>query len=289
MDGAQAHLLEDGKRLHLHHGPIDLIVEAFGAGRDAGYEIATRRFQTILEELADELTLLRKRASVGRTFRGSVACRMQNAVEPYCAEFVTPMAAVAGAVADEILACVQNANGIRKAYVNNGGDAAFYLNAGETIKAAMAGQVGGLIEVGHETPFRGIATSGWRGRSFSLGVADTVSIVAHNAACADVAATMVANAVTVPNCPRITRLPADELLPDSDLGSMMVTTEVAELYPQEVTVGLDNGHKAAVTLLKRGLIGGAVLCLQGDTRHVGLLADQLPTPDNVPTRMLTDA
>ena len=31
MSGPQASLLSDGRRLHLNHGPIDLIVEAFGA------------------------------------------------------------------------------------------------------------------------------------------------------------------------------------------------------------------------------------------------------------------
>ena len=30
MQGPQVTWLQDGKRLHLNHGPIDLIVEAFG-------------------------------------------------------------------------------------------------------------------------------------------------------------------------------------------------------------------------------------------------------------------
>ena len=34
-------------------------------------------------------------------------------------------------------------------------------------------------------PHRGVATSGWRGRSHSLGIADSVTVVARNAAAAD--------------------------------------------------------------------------------------------------------
>ena len=65
---------------------------------------------------------------------------------------------------------------------------------------------------------RGIATSGWRGRSFSLGIADAVTVLADRAAAADAAATIIANAVDLPGHPAIVRVPACELAPDSDLG-----------------------------------------------------------------------
>ena len=62
MSGPQAAMLADGRRLHLNHGPIDLIVEAFGATqeREAAYAQAAERFQTILTELVDELPALRQ-------------------------------------------------------------------------------------------------------------------------------------------------------------------------------------------------------------------------------------
>jgi ApbE superfamily uncharacterized protein (UPF0280 family) len=58
---ATAHLLPDGRRLHLQHGPIDLIVEAWGDARAvaAAYQRAVARFPTILPELVAELTILR--------------------------------------------------------------------------------------------------------------------------------------------------------------------------------------------------------------------------------------
>ena len=59
--GASAVWLPDGKRLHYQHGPIDLIVEASGAQSvdlDVTYRAAWERFQTVLEELVEELPRL---------------------------------------------------------------------------------------------------------------------------------------------------------------------------------------------------------------------------------------
>ena len=60
MNGPQIAWLADGKRLHLNHGPIDLIIQTFGreAERRAGHAAAIARFQTILEELVGELEAL---------------------------------------------------------------------------------------------------------------------------------------------------------------------------------------------------------------------------------------
>ncbi|MEP1567151.1 MAG: UPF0280 family protein, partial [Nitratireductor sp.] len=61
MSGPRIAWLPDGRRLHMQHGPIDLIVEAFGAPaeRAAGYRQAAARFSTVLDELAGELGALR--------------------------------------------------------------------------------------------------------------------------------------------------------------------------------------------------------------------------------------
>ena len=97
---AQVSLLPDGRRLHLHDGPIDLIIEAFGAPSQVAkaYSAATERFTIILDELCAELPLLRQTAGLsGPPVTGVVAKRMLEAVLPYAADnFITPMAAVAG-------------------------------------------------------------------------------------------------------------------------------------------------------------------------------------------------
>ena len=282
MLSPQSRLLPDGRRLHLHHGPIDLIIEVWGDARATAYTAATERFQTILQELADELPALRTEARVGRTFDGPTARRMQAAVAPYAeTAFVTPMAAVAGAVADEILAAMTGAAAFDKAYVNNGGDTAFHLAHGERIDAHIAASTPGRITVHDDSPHRGIATSGWQGRSHSLGIADSVSVVADGAAAADVAATLIANAVDLPDHPEVRRTPARELSPDSDLGARLVTTAVGHLTDGDVSQALDKGTQCARHTLARGLIAGALLIMGTAVRHVGM-ADQIDISERTP-------
>lgn len=275
MAPPQARLLADGRRLHLHHGPIDLVVEAFAnrAEREVAYRRITARFATVLEELVAELPALRSAASTTpRVFLSPIAQRMEQAVSPLAAEFITPMAAVAGAVADETLSALVAGGDIAKAYVNDGGDIALFLSPGETIRAAVAGTGNGFsdrLTIHAEGSVRGIATSGWRGRSHSLGIADAVTVLAHTAAEADAAATVIANAVDLPGHPAIVRVPAASLSPDSDLGDRLVTCRVGALGPGEIAEALDRGLATAERLRSAGLIESAALFLGGAARICG--------------------
>ncbi len=267
--GLEASILADGRRLHLHEGPIDLIIEAIGPGRQDAYDLAVGRFRGLLQELVHELPELRLAADRDRLFHGPVARRMQQAVIPMLATFVTPMAAVAGAVADEILAAMDDQGGIEKIIVNNGGDVAFYLTPGQSIEAAIGADRVGKIVVTERHHSRGVATSGWQGRSHSLGIADAVTVVATNAAGADAAATLIANAVDLPGHPAITRIPARHMAPDSDLGDRLVTEYVGPLSERDVCDALDGGEQFASALIDRNVIAGALLMLQGQFRQVG--------------------
>jgi uncharacterized protein len=115
---------------------------------------------------------------------------------------------------------------------------------------------------------RGVATSGWRGRSFSLGVADSVTVIARTASLADAAATLIANAVDLPDHPAITRAPACSRDPRSDLGDRLVTLDVGPLSIDEIRTALDRGVAEARHWLGRGLIAAAALSLDGRTRLV---------------------
>ena len=281
MIGPQANMLPDGRRLHLNHGPIDLIIEAVGepAEVDASYRQATERFVTILNELVRELPTLRFPASARmRAFAGSTARRMERAVCRHAADtFITPMAAVAGSVADEVLSALLQGRSLRRAYVNNGGDIALFLNDGEKMTAAIAGTGQGFADrltIQASDPVRGIATSGWRGRSHSLGIADAVTVLAKDAASADAAATLIANAVDLPGHPAITRQPAYLLAPDSDLGERLVTTAVGRLSAGEAIAALDRGLAVANTFIARELIVSAALFLNGRSRLAGKVAEQ---------------
>jgi ApbE superfamily uncharacterized protein (UPF0280 family) len=274
MRQPQVAFLADGRRLHLQDGPIDLVIEAFGDRQAVAtaYIAAVRRFTGLLDELVTELPLLRAQAhAAGTELTGVVARRMHAAVTPFAAEcFITPMAAVAGAVADEILRAMQQAAPLARAYVNNGGDIALHLQGAESFVLGLVNRpdrpsLFARAKIAAQDPSRGIATSGWRGRSFSLGIADAVTILAATAAQADAAATIVANAVDLPGHPAIERAPAAAIAPDSDLGGRLVTRAVGSLAPAEVEQALAHGLARAGALRDRGLIHAAAIRLQGET------------------------
>lgn len=284
----QIALLSDGRRLHLQDGPIDLIIEARGREREvrAAYAAAARRFTGLLDELCAELPELRAAAEKMTSLKGVVARRMHAAVAPYAADcFITPMAAVAGSVAEEILGAMLGAASLDRVYVNNGGDIALRLGRGEHFSVGLMDRpdrdgVMRTMRVDADDPVRGIATSGRHGRSFSLGIADAVTVLAATASQADAAATIIANAVDLPGHPAIIRQPANELQPDSDLGARLVTRAVGELKDSEIATALESGAECARQLFDRGLIEGAVLRLCGDMLVIRTrdIEEQRPRP-----------
>ncbi|MGJ5180870.1 UPF0280 family protein [Bradyrhizobium oligotrophicum] len=273
----QIALLPD-RRLHLQDGPIDLIIGADGSDVDirTAYRAATERFTGLLDELCAELPELREAATPDHcALRGVVARRMHAAVAPFAEEtFITPMAAVAGAVAEAVLAAMLGAAKLTRAYVNNGGDIALHLQDAATFSVGLMDRpdAGGVLRrmiLRADDAIGGVATSGRHGRSFSLGIADAVTVLARTAAQADAAATVIGNAVDLPNHPAVLRCPACELQPDSDLGHRLVTREVGRLCDAEIAAALAAGERCAQSLLAAGLVDGAVLQLSGGLRVVG--------------------
>ena len=266
-------------RLHLQHGPIDLIlhVDASEEIRKRLYSAAKKRFSTVLQELVVEMDLLKQPWSADLPDpKGGIAQKMCFAVRGSDI-FVTPMAAVAGAVADEMLetmlfeaqkpdSCVEH---IHRMYVNNGGDIAFWLNTGESFSIGVVDNPGipelnARFRLAYESPVRGIATSGWRGRSMSLGIADAVTVLAKSAADADVAATLIANEVNV-DFPGIEKRPASEVKDESDLGMILVTVHVPDLPEDKISTALERGVNTARKFIKAGKITAAYLSLQKQT------------------------
>ncbi|MES2191776.1 MAG: UPF0280 family protein [Pseudomonadota bacterium] len=267
----------DAGRWHFQHGPIDIVIGAKGRtdAVHAGHARAWGRFTSILDELVSELGMLRQPVGKDCALNGEIARRMWHACQPHNKNFITPMAAVAGSVAEELIACYA-LDGIKSAWVNNGGDIALHLMPGEALRIGLYADlarldareiqngigVDGRFEITSAIPVRGVATSGWRGRSFSLGIADSVTVLARTASAADAAATIIANAVNVDD-PRITRRPASDIRDDSDLGELCVTTDVPPLPPETVGQALRAGRIKADELRAAGLIWSAVLVCQG--------------------------
>ncbi len=279
---AIAAMLPDG-RLHLQHGPIDCLCRAWGSDGEIrrAYAQAAERFTSVLAELCHELAKLRTPLPSGPP-RGAIGQTMHAACMPYANRFITPMAAVAGAVADHILAAMTADRELRRAYVNNGGDIAFHLAPDEMMRCGLVADLAapaldGVFALDAAHPGRGLATSGRAckgqgGRSFSFGIADAVTVLARTAAEADAAATIIGNAVDVPGHPAIIRRAADGIDPDSDLGGRLVTWDVGELAPDDVDAALDAGRGVADALASAGRIETAVLTLRGRFVECGLSA-----------------
>ena len=299
-----ARLLPGGHRLLLQHGPIDLVIEADGEAEAvrAAREAAVRRFDGLLEELCGELALLRASALAAPPesppptgegdhaqhggggspqarmvlATGPVARRMQAAVAPFAARiFITPMAAVAGAVAEEMLGVMCAAAPLRRAFVNNGGDIALHLAEGESTRIGLVDRpdrpgLFGTTTIAFGDPIRGVATSGYPGRSFSRGIAEAVTVLARTASMADAAATVIANAVDRPGHPGVERVPASSVQTDSDLGDILVTRRVEPLAPGEIEVAIAGGLQEAARLREEGLVEAVAIHLQGTSRALAL-------------------
>jgi ApbE superfamily uncharacterized protein (UPF0280 family) len=283
----------DTGRWHLQHGPIDLVLEADGerGACDAALADCWERFQDVLPRLVSELPSLRRPARAGQSLQGTVARRMLRACMPFAPErFITPMAAVAGAVADEMIQSFHR-RGVQRAFINNGGDIALHLLPGTQyclgvwsdlarLRAPPAAPraLDAVFSIEAAMPVRGVATSGWRGRSFSLGIADSVTVLADCAAAADAAATLIANAVDC-DAAGILRAPAATLKDDTDLGSRLVTVSVPPLPAAAIVQALARGREEAQYWQAHGLIHAAVLWLQG---AVECVLPDAPLPARAP-------
>jgi uncharacterized protein len=271
-----------GGRLHLSHGPIDVVLKAWGEPQAlrAAYAAAVRRFPELLPELCEELPQLRRPLQDKPKLAGAVARRMLEACRPFTGVFLTPMAAVAGAVADELLAEMLGAARLDRVFINNGGDIAVFIAPGQALEVGIAGAfsrgnlpvLNGRLRLEAGTGVGGIATSGARGRSFSLGIADAVTVLGRTAAAADAAATLIANAVNLESS-AVARRPASELDPDSDLADRLVTVAVGALTAAEIETALAAGAARAEAYRRQGLIIAAALML---ARRSKVLGDALP-------------
>ena len=270
------------ERLHFQHGPMDIVIGATGQSEAVAraHAAAWVRFEPLLEELLAERQMLWQPIGCGtcNPCFGKTARLMWDACAPFAANFITPMAAVAGAVA-QTLAKRYESPGIEKAWINNGGDVAIVLSEGASVGVGVVSDLlaatkqiavqgnpsvkwDASLSIRYGENSRGVATSGWGGRSFSLGIADSVTVLARTAAMADAAATVIANAVNVHD-ERIVRIPANQLKDNSDLGEMLVTVDVPALPQQLVGAAIEAGRLCAEQLLAQGLIDSAFICVQG--------------------------
>ncbi len=254
---------------HLRHGPIEIFmqIDAEERVKNQAWDYIQAIFPQILPNLAKDYPIYRHflTKKLPKT-DNIIGQKMINACAPFAKYKITPMAAVAGSVAEFICDDISNKFELSRIFVNNGGDIALFLRENQQFTIAICTNpeidiIPAKIQINHQDKINGVATSGWRGRSFSLGIADAVSVLASTASRADAAATIIANHVNIPD-KNIVRVPANTLNPDSDLKNMLITQFVPILSENQVQIALERGLKIAQDFKNQGLITDAFLALQ---------------------------
>ncbi len=254
----------------LHIGPATLVLKGEKDGKDCAFDrsAVNARIEAILADIRECLPVLKQRAwrIKNTSLLTPVARKMIEAVKAINPETLTPMAAVAGAVAEELKEYLQEGD-LEFISVNNGGDAAIHNGRKKPVTISI-----GDIRTNTPTPYVltvehwndfGVATSGFGGRSFTLGLANVVTIVAPSAPLADAAATYICNQTNVPD-ESIVRQKAAEIDPLTDIPEEMVTVHIGELPRRKVRKALACGRAAAERLKAEGRINEALILLQGE-------------------------
>jgi hypothetical protein len=274
------HVMENGVVL-AECGPMRLEIRAWENGvlvTGPVLEAAEASFQ-LLSRVARMQNVLKLRSRfIAKAIKDDVAHRMHQSVFRVGDSDLTPLAAVAGTIAD-LVADDLASRGMTKVVVNNGGDISIRLKQEETVRVGLrpeidSGRISHVLLLDGRIPSWGVTTSGVGGRSFTRGIASAVTTVAHNASIADAAATAIANACDVED-ENVFRKPAERIDPNTDISGVPVTVRVGDLPEHKIDQALSRALHKAERLSRRGLILGAVVSVKNRFEITGNL------PDNV--------
>ncbi|HTY24151.1 MAG TPA: FAD:protein FMN transferase [Desulfomonilaceae bacterium] len=253
-------------------GPMRMFIDGsfHGTRRPETCRQAAESAIKFLEEIAYHRDSVRAPAnSLSAPPEGLLVHTMWAAVSMIGDGDLTPMAAVAGTIADATADFLSN-SGLTRVVVNNGGDVALRMEEEEKVSVGIRPDVN-RPRISHriiltpEMAVGGVCTSGLGGRSFTRGIASAATVFAHRSDIADAAATAVANATYVKS-PAVHRRLADAVDPDTDLKGVEVTTRVGALACSEIELALEQGIARAEELVKRGLIKGACVTVKSRMR-----------------------
>jgi len=257
------------ERLYLEYGPTNLVVEAVHKDKQKIYNYIIKNIDQMLSELSLELSKLREKTKESTKFNSQIAKKMNDSTKIFLPRFITPLASVAGAISETLLDEILSKFDLEKIYINNGGDAAIFLKKKQKLKFLVASTNSFLITLEGDNCKYGIATSGWKGRSFSMGIADSVTTIAKSSAIADAAATVIANDTDIKNHKNIKKQEASKIDEYSDLKNKLVTTYVGELSLNDIQKSLKKGVMTAKRLIKKNIILTALLNIKENYVYVG--------------------
>jgi len=185
---------------------------------------------------------------------------------------LTPMAAVAGTIADAVADYLAD-RGMTKAIVNNGGDIAIRLRGENSATVGIREDVRShefshVIRLGSERASWGVATSGLGGRSLTRGIASAATVIAQKASIADAAATAVGNASFVEDR-QVIQENAEKIDPATDIPGIAATCKVGPLKEETRSLSLQRALRRAAELVERKIILGAGVVVDG---RIGMTA-----------------
>ena len=262
------HRLQGGRVL-AECGPMRLVISAF-LGKPPQVDMAV---EAAIESFVFLEAIVRERIYLGEEFRkftrrkkNALVARMGESVAAVGDVDLTPMAAVAGTIADGV-ADFLFFRGMTKVVVENGGDVSIRLQTGESVTVGIrprvdSQEISHVITLDPTSPTWGVATSGLGGRSLTKGIASAVTVVAENASLADAAATAVANASFVED-EQVFRRPAVEVDPYTDIPCIPVTIKVGPLSESKKRLAMEQALRRAQELISKKVILGAFVAVQG--------------------------
>lgn len=254
------------------YGPVSMVVTISKSGSDdtALCRSAFSVIDNCLRELKPALPVLRSYPpKVDASKLSGIAAVMADAVLKTNDLWLTPMAAVAGAVSDAVADFLQ-AKGAKKVTANNGGDIALRLSIGEVLKLGIVydmknpGGVNRIVSLSPELEIGGVATSGLGGRSFTTGIASGVTVFSSRCADADALATLLADRSRI-NSPAVKTCLAGNLDPDSDIADLSVVLAVDDLTLAEKNRALEQVLQEAEKQYRRGGLLACIATVQGQT------------------------
>ena len=262
--------LEDQTGVMAENGPMRMIIQAWNRGKpDLEMASEAARFSfACLEQVAkhhEHLTQQPRDLPLGL---GPIPRTMVESVMATGEKDLTPMAAVAGSIADAVADWLFT-RGMSRVIVNNGGDIAIRLAENETARVGIRTRIDNssisqMVELtGIDYPSWGINTSGLGGRSLTRGIASAVTAFARNSSLADAAATSIANACFVRD-DAIVQAPAQMVDPHTDIPGVLVTIKVGKLKKGNVLQAMKKALIRAEQYSEAGIIKGALIAVENE-------------------------
>ncbi len=266
-------------------GPMRLVISAF-VGKNPQPEMNRLAAKKAFDYLADvarvKSSLMRPQKETDPCPTTSPARKMLESVRLLGDTSLTPMAAVAGTIADEV-ADFLFSRGMTRVIINNGGDIAVRLMAPASVRVGLRENVESpdfiysvrlTVPPEKEGAAFGVATSGLGGRSLTRGIASAATVIAGTASLADAAATAVSNAGFV-KAPGVVQRPAETIDPQTDIPGMMVTVEAKDLGRKARSQSLSRSLELAEALVEKGIVLGAFVAVDGKSGMTRFFKDNL--------------